>query len=121
MGWIDARDIGAVAAEVLTGRGHEGKAYTLTGPEALTVYQVAEILTEAVGKKVTYVDVPEEAARKGMEQAGMPDWAVDALLELHGICKMGLAAGLTPAVEQITGGKPTPFRKFAIDFAKAFR
>src|SRR5215212_4755864 len=45
LGMIDARDIGEVAAKVLTEEGHEGKAYTLTGPAAITFYDVAQALS----------------------------------------------------------------------------
>src|SRR2546426_3404844 len=55
---VDVRDIAAVAVKALTDRGHEGKAYTITGPEALTYTEVAEKLTAALGKPVRYVDVP---------------------------------------------------------------
>ncbi len=46
LGMIDARDIGEVAAKVLTEDGHEGKAYTLTGPAAISFYDVAQALSE---------------------------------------------------------------------------
>ena len=51
---IDVRDIAAVAAAVLTTPGHEGKAYTLTGPEALSMSEVAQKLGAAIGKPVKY-------------------------------------------------------------------
>jgi uncharacterized protein YbjT (DUF2867 family) len=55
LGMIDARDIGEVAAKVLTEEGHEGKVYTLTGPAAINFYDVAEVLSEVLGKEVTYI------------------------------------------------------------------
>src|SRR3984893_5199203 len=61
---IDVGDIAAVAADVLTGAGHEGKIHPLTGPEALTMTQVAEKLSAATGKKIQYINVPPEDARK---------------------------------------------------------
>jgi uncharacterized protein YbjT (DUF2867 family) len=56
--FVDVRDIAAVAVKTLTEDGnnrHNGKAYTITGPEALSYYQVAEILSNATGKKINYV------------------------------------------------------------------
>ena len=58
IGMIDARDIVDVAVKVLTGNGHEGKTYTLTGPASISFHEVAAALSKAVGKQVTYVDVP---------------------------------------------------------------
>ncbi len=57
-GMADARDIGAVCAEVLTGQGHAGKSYEITGPEVLTFNQVAERFSEVLGRKIEYVPMP---------------------------------------------------------------
>src|SRR5881396_1212804 len=77
--FVDTRNIASVAAEVLTSDGHEEKIYTLTGPAALGIADVARILSEAVGREFKYVDVPEDAARDGMLQASVPNWQVEAL------------------------------------------
>jgi uncharacterized protein YbjT (DUF2867 family) len=72
LGLVDVRDIAAVAVEVLLTKGngskqqHENKSYDITGPEALSYSQVAEILSKETGKKISYIDIPEEDARKGM-------------------------------------------------------
>lgn len=118
--YIDAGDVARCAVAALTGAGHTGKAYTLTGAEALTIAEIADILSNATGKKTTYADVPEESARNAMKEHGMPALAIDALMELYAICKAGYVAGVTDAVERITGKKPTTFSAFAADHASAF-
>ena len=118
--FVDARDIGAVAAETLTGDRHEGKTYDLTGPEALSIADVARMLSTAADTEIRYVDVPESAARDAMLQAHIPQWQVDALLELHAINKQGLWAAVTSNVEKITGHSPTSFAQFARDHASSF-
>src|SRR5438477_533246 len=70
--FVDTRDIASVAAEVLMSDGHDEKIYTLTGPAALGIADVARILSEAVRREFKYVDVPESAARDAMLQVGMP-------------------------------------------------
>ena len=60
--WIDARDVGEVAARVLTETGHDQKAYTLTGGEAVSTADAIAILGEALGREYQYLDVPEAAA-----------------------------------------------------------
>lgn len=119
--YIDSRDVAAVAATVLTEEGHYGKAYDLTGPEALKTDEVAKAIGEASGRDVHYVDVPDEAARKGMLDMHMPTQMVDAMMELHGISKAGYASGISPLVKQITGKAPRTFAEFARDRAAAWK
>lgn len=118
--WVDVRDIAAVAAHVLTHSGHAGKAYTITGPEALSVNEVSKILSKATGKSISYTDVPEEAARKAMVEMQMPNWAIDGLLELHAINKAGYAAEISNVTRDITGKDSIGFEQFAKDNAARF-
>jgi uncharacterized protein YbjT (DUF2867 family) len=67
--FVDVRDISAVAVNALTDNGndsHKSKVYTVTGPEVLSYYQAAEILSKATGKKIRYVNVSEEEYRQAM-------------------------------------------------------
>jgi uncharacterized protein YbjT (DUF2867 family) len=119
--YIDVRDIAAVAAHILSGNPaeHHGKAYELTGPQALSTAEVAATISQATGRAVTYVDVPEEAARQAMAQS--PAWMRDAMLELYGLSKAGYTAGITHAVEEITGSAPHTFAEFALDYSARFK
>src|SRR5436190_24324712 len=119
--FVDTRNIANVAAEVLTSDGHEEKIYTLTGPEALGIADVARILSEAAGRDFKYVDVPEDAARDGMLQAGVPKWQVEALMELHAMNKQNRWSAVTADIEKVTGTPPTDFAHFARDYAQQFR
>ncbi len=119
--FVDTRDIATVAAEVLITRDHEGKTYTLTGPAALGIAEVANILSEAAGREINYVDLPESAARDGMLQAGLPQWQVDALMELHAINKQSLWSTVTSDIEEVSGKPPIEFAQFARDHAEKFR
>jgi uncharacterized protein YbjT (DUF2867 family) len=118
--YVDTRDIAAVAVAALTKSGHEGKAYEVTGPAALDNYQVAEILSKVTGKKIDYVSVSDDDARKGMRNADIPEWAIDVLLELYGIQRAGYTSHISPAVEQVTGKKPIAFEQFAKDYVEDF-
>ena len=73
IGTIDVRDVAAVAVAALTGEGHEGESYIITGPESLTMDAMAERLSSALGSEVKYVDVPPEAAREALLKSGAPD------------------------------------------------
>lgn len=117
---IDARDIARVAAAALTRPGHEGKAYDLTGPQALSYGDAAEVLTRVLGKKVAYVAVSDEAAKAGMLAAGMPEFYVDYLIDLSQFYRKGGAARVTSAVKDVTGKDPVSFEQFVRDNAAAF-
>lgn len=118
--YVDARDVARVAAEVLTNAGHEGMVYVLTGPEALSVMDVARDFTKAAGREITYVDAPEEAFRKTMDELGMPGWVIDSMMELHEVCRNGLAEAVTNNVEEVTGRAATTFKEFAKENAWFF-
>jgi uncharacterized protein YbjT (DUF2867 family) len=118
---VDVRDIAAVAEAVLTGPGHEGKTYEITGPESLSYADVAATLSRVLGRPVRYVDVPPEAARESMLKAGMPGWNADAVTELYGAFATGQFGYTTDAVQRITGRPPIPFERWARENAAAFR
>jgi uncharacterized protein YbjT (DUF2867 family) len=119
--WIDGKDIGEAAAIALTTEGHANKAYSLTGPEALGVAEVAAILSEVSGSNIRYVDVPESAAREGMFKSGAPEWMVSAMMELHAVDKAGYAGAVTGELQGIIGRAPTTFKAFAQANAAKFK
>ena len=125
MSFVDSRDIAAVASTILLSQSTERKQYenqsfNLTGPEALSYGQAAEIISNIVGRIISYRDIPENKARDNMEKLGMKKWLVDAIIELHHITKSGKASGTTDSVESITGRKPHRFEEFVIDNISSF-
>jgi uncharacterized protein YbjT (DUF2867 family) len=116
---IDVRDIGAVAAAALTEAGHEGATYTLTGPAAITHAQIAEALSSALGRDVSFVDVPPQAFAESLRGI-LPPWQVEGLLEDYEHYRRGEAAFVSPAVADITGRPPRDVGQFARDYAPAF-
>lgn len=118
---VDIRDIAAVAAAVLTGSGHEGKSYVITGPESLTYAEIADKLSVAAGKKIVYVDVPLEQARKAMVDSGSPQWYVDGQMEQFQVRLKGYQAAVTTAVSEVAKKQPIAFDQFARDHAVYFR
>ncbi len=118
---IDARDIGAAAARVLTGTGHEGKAYELTGPRAISYDEAARILSQAVGREIKHVAITGEHMKKEMMAMGMPEVYVDALVDLDRAYSTGTLKQVTPTVKQLTGREPITFEQFAKDYAGKFK
>ena len=112
---IDIRDIAAVAVKVLTEDGHDGKTYTLTGPEALSNSDVAKILSHCLGRQIQYINLQPAQLREALRTAGVPDWNADALLDLQRLYREGGAATITADVEQILGRKPIRYAQFVAD------
>jgi uncharacterized protein YbjT (DUF2867 family) len=118
--FVDPHDVAAAGCAALTRDGHEGRAYVLTGPEAITFADVAAHLSAATGARVEYVDVPDEAARAGLLGAGLPAEAADFVVGLFGELREGIAATPTDGVEVLTGHPPRGFEAFARAHAAAF-
>jgi uncharacterized protein YbjT (DUF2867 family) len=121
LGMIDARDIGEVAAKVLTEDGHQGEVYTLTGPATISFYDVAQELSEILGKEVSYIPISLEKAKEAMLEMGIPEWKADALNEYAKAHSEGYSDWTTDDFEQLTGHPATSYKKFASDFEQVFR
>lgn len=117
---VDVRDIARVAALALTEPGHAGKAYALSGPRALSYAEAAAILSEALGRPVRYVAIDDADLRAALLTEGVPEPYADCLVDLYRYFRSGGAAGVSPAVRELTGREPTPFEQFARDYAAAF-
>jgi uncharacterized protein YbjT (DUF2867 family) len=120
LGMIDVRDIVDAAFAVLTGRGHEGKSYILTGPAAISFSDVADSLSNALGKEVKYVSVPGEAAMKSMIDMGLPQWIAEGYVELDEGFADNFANSVTDNVAKLTGHPARSFDRFSHDFAQVF-
>jgi uncharacterized protein YbjT (DUF2867 family) len=119
--FIDARDIARAAAKVLTTSGHDGKFYELSGPEGLTNADTAAILSKVLGKTVVYVPVPVEAARAGMEAAGLPRAMIDSIENLMSAYQTGVGASVSLDLEQLIGQPSVSFEQFVRDHMTFFQ
>ncbi|MEU6199967.1 NmrA family NAD(P)-binding protein [Streptomyces sp. NPDC047061] len=120
--FVDAADIAAVAAETLLApEVHDGAVYAPTGPQALSVAEVADIITAVTGQSVTHRDLDPEAWIGGAVAAGIvpADYAV-MLRWLTGTILTGHGSTPNDDIEKVTGQKPTAFREFARRNARAW-
>lgn len=119
--FVDVRDIGAVAAKVLSEPGHENRTYELTGGEALDYHQVADLFTEVLGRKVTYTDpsLPRFVWETVARGTKLPYALVMAFLYTQ--TKRGMADRVTDQVEQLLGRPPTTMRQYIEDYAEVWR
>jgi uncharacterized protein YbjT (DUF2867 family) len=119
---IDARDIAAVAAHVLTNDGHEGQAYVLTGPEALSYADVAGIYAGVLDREVRWEEVTLEQARASMIAGGLPEEIAVGYAEIMGrYGEGGVTERVSSAVPDLLGRAPRTFEEFLRDHRDAYR
>src|ERR687890_1545092 len=117
---VDVRDNADVAVAALTEDGHEGKIYDLTGPQALTHAEMAEGLSEALGRQVMFIDIPPEAMREALLGLGFPEWQAEGLVEDYAHYRRGEAEAVTSGVQDAIGKAPRSFEEFSSDYAAMF-
>lgn len=118
--FIDTRDVGDVAAVMLSEPGHMGKTYTLTGPQSLTYDEVAAAIAQASGRPVQYVAVPEEMMREELSGQGWPGATIDFMLNMYRPVREGRCAAVTSAVADITGRPPIRLEQFVRENASVW-
>ena len=107
---VAQRDIAdAATAVLLEPTAHVGATYDLTGPEALSLAEVAALLSEAEGRPVSYYDETIDEAYASRASYGAPDWQVDAWVSTYTAIASGELAGVTGDVERLTGHPATSF------------
>ena len=119
--FIDARDVAAVAAKVLTEPGHERQAYELTGGEALGYAEVARILSEALGRPLRYDRASALGFWLASRRAGQPAGFATVMTALYPVARLGLAAHLTDTTRELLGREPITFEQFARDHVHVWR
>ncbi len=116
---VDARDVSHVAARVLTRPGHENRAYDLSGPEALSHHQAEEALSEALGRRIRYVELDDDSFRRRLISQGIPEDFAGFLEDVNRRNRNGETQDnmLTDHVQNILGREPTSFSQFCRDYA----
>lgn len=118
--FVDVRDVAYAAFKALTEPGHENKAYEITGPAALTYYELAEVISSVLGRKITYKkpSAPAFFFRK-LKEGNPPDYALVTTI-LYSVSAFGMAAGTSDEFTKLTGRRPITFQKFAEDFKSSW-
>jgi uncharacterized protein YbjT (DUF2867 family) len=105
-------DIARAVAVVLTEPGHEGRAYSLTGPEAFTLGEAAAEMSRAGERPVSFVDETLEEARASRSGFGAPDWEVEAWISSYVAIARGELREVSGDVERLTGVPPKGLREW---------
>ena len=118
--FIDVADIAEAAAVVLTESGHLGRAYELTGSQALTYDEIAATLSHACGRTIEYARPSRKEFAARMKAAGHDAEFVSVMGAIYLIARLGMAAGTTGELERLIGRPPTTFAQFAEREAACF-
>jgi len=118
--FIDVRDIGAVAARVLTEEGHIGKAYTLSGPESLDYFQVAQTLSAALGREIRYADPSVGEYVDRLRQQKTAEDFIKVQKMLYFVVRHNFSASTRSDTEALLGRALISLKEFVEDFRRAW-
>ncbi|AWB27336.1 SDR family oxidoreductase [Halococcoides cellulosivorans] len=119
--FVDARDVGEVAATVVTEAGHANQAYDLTGPEALDYDAVAMIFADVLDRPISYSRPSLFSFAWRMYRRGHPLTFVALMCGIYTVARVGLAARVSSDCRRILGREPRSVRTFVEDYASEFR
>ena len=103
----------AAVAVLLAGTGeHDGRTYDLTGPQSLTVAEIAAELSRATGRTITYHAETVEEAYASRAHYGAPDWEVEGWVTSYTAIAAGDLEPVTDHVQRLTGHPATSVREF---------
>lgn len=112
LGAVARDDVADVAVAALLGADHAGRTYDLTGPEALTFTEIAEELSAAAGRTITYHPETIEEAYASRAHYGAPDWEVDGWVSTYAAVAAGELAAVTDTVAEVAGHPPLSLVEF---------
>lgn len=113
--FIDTRDIGRVAAITLINKNYNNKSFTLTGKTAIDYYEVADIMTEVLGRKIQYKNPGLLRFRKVRINRGTPKAFATVMMFLYLMTKLGTAKDITHDLEKLLEREPISFKQYVID------
>ncbi|MCT8140317.1 SDR family oxidoreductase [Anaerobacillus sp. CMMVII] len=114
--FIDTRDIASVAAVCLTEDGHLWRSYTLTGNKAIDYYEVAEILSKTLERKIEYKNPGIFEFRRTIIKRGTKKEFANVMTMLYVLTRLGTAEKVTSEVEKILRRPPISFEQYAKDY-----
>jgi NAD(P)H dehydrogenase (quinone) len=100
---LNVKDIGEIAANVLTTNGHEGKAYNITGPELVSGQTIADTFRNITGHDVAYISPDEDSTLQSLLGSGWPEWQAKGVLELFEVFASNQAAVVSPDGQALLG------------------
>ncbi len=134
--WVTRDDIADVAVAVLTGKGHEGRAYDITGPEALTMAETAATLSSVTGREITYrAQTPREARtehtttgldefeaeRRALTGKGLDEYEVEIWITHYLQIAAGEISTVSNTVPELTGHRAQSLEEYLRAHPESYR
>jgi len=119
-GYIDVRDAARLIKKVLTSNGQKNKTYTLTGPESLSGKEIAELISDTMGKKINYVDIKLKEFKQDLMDIGFKETVAEAYSELYRYVRDGICDQVTDDIYKLTDSQPHTYEEFLDDNVKLF-
>jgi uncharacterized protein YbjT (DUF2867 family) len=121
MGMVDARDVAAVAAAIAASPArYAGQTYWLAGPEPISYYDVAAVLSGLLGRTINYRELTFGQDKDAMIRAGVPEQIAETNAQAATLTADGDAAWVTDDVTSLLNRPGRSFDEFAADYANAF-
>ena len=117
---VDVEDVAKAAVAIMTTDGHEGKSYDMTGPEALSMQEIAGIISSVTGRTISYINISNEQYRNTLIELGTPLEVVEILDEIFRERKKSPDSRVYLETHKIFGLTPTTFLEFVIKNKKIF-
>ena len=105
-------DVAAAVAPILTGSGHDGRIYDLTGPDAFTLADAAALMSRVAGREIRFHDETDEEAFASRAGYGAPEWEVRGWVSTYWAIREGSLAHVSPHVRELTGRDPVSLEAF---------
>ncbi|MGB5158514.1 MAG: SDR family oxidoreductase [Desulfobacterales bacterium] len=120
LSFIDIRDVAAVAVKALSETGHDNKTYNLTGPEALSYFNIVKKTGFFTGKDIALYPISKNETKSAMLKAGVSEWRADKLSEILAWFAKGKYDAVTSDVESVLGRLPYSFNQFINEYKERF-
>ncbi len=117
---VDVRDVAAVAARALTSTDLFGRELTLTGPEALTITEAAQMVSKVAGREIRYEPIDDAEFEAVLADSGWNDSEVEIILGLFSSIREGGRAPVVADIETVLGRAPRSFEDFAAENPSAW-
>ncbi|NJQ03491.1 NmrA family NAD(P)-binding protein [Streptomyces zingiberis] len=117
--FIDIEDVADAAAAVLTGSGHAGRIYELTGPRSITFPEAVELISRASGRPLAYRRIPPAEYAANLVEQGLGEEDAEHVAEMFVLMASGLLAGATGDLATVLGREPRTFEDYVVRAAAA--
>jgi uncharacterized protein YbjT (DUF2867 family) len=119
--FIDARDVGRAAAATLTSPGHIRKPYTLSGQQSLSYRNVAEIMSNVLGRPIRYARPSEDLYLAELAANGATEDYITVQKMIHKVVRLNISALPNRSIQKLTGSPAVTLREFVSDYAKVWK